>query len=151
MIESLPDRPLSENEVKALVREEGIKHAYGMVIGDFTEKEYGVDVNIGLNADGGLDHDFYLDVIIDTGGTVAVAAYPRPDLPPAEELGVIDDPMEPVIQEEHEWEWIYREPRSTASIHGVVAALKEYRDFSDQEEVWIDAVAYTGVLGFIND
>lgn len=150
-VEGFPDHPLAGDDVKAIERQDGVKHVYGMLIGVVTAEEYGFDVNIGLNAGGSLDHDFYFDLVIDTGTTIAVAAYPRPDLPAADELGPVDDPLVPVTQEEHEWEWIYREPKSATAIGDVAAAFGEYRDFSPEEQGWVDAIAQTGLMDFITD
>lgn len=150
-IESFPDHPLSGDDVKAIGQQDGVEQVYGMLIGDVTTEEYGFDVNIGLNVGDSLDHDFFFDLVIDTGSTIAVAAYPRPDLPAAEELGPVDDPRVPVTQEGGEWAWIYRDPKPETAIADVVAALKGYRDFSSDEQLWVDSLGQSGIIDFITD
>jgi ribosomal protein L1 len=98
-ITSFPNQPLSTDDVAVIAQQERIEQVAGLLVVDLTAEEYGIDMNIGLNVDGGLDHDFYLDLIIATGDTIAVAAYPRPDLPPAEDIGPIDDPLEPITDD----------------------------------------------------
>lgn len=151
MIDSFPDQPLTSDDVKVIVQQERVNHVYGMLTGDITGESHGFDMNIGLNVDGGLDHDFFFDIVIDTGNTVSVVAYPRPELPSAEEAGPVDDPIEVVNQEDYDWELIYQESKAEASIDDVVAALKEYRDFAGQEATWVEGLAQSGVLNFIND
>lgn len=150
VIENLPERPLTSDDVKAIAKQEAIQNVYGMVTGDASEESHGFDINIGLNVDGGLNHDFFFDLVITTGDTVTVVAYPRPMLPSAEEVGAVDDPMEVVNQEKHEWEVIYRKPREETSIEDIVAAFDQFRTFSDQEKVWVEGLAQSGVLEFIN-
>jgi hypothetical protein len=149
-ITSFPDQPLSTDDVTVIAQQERIEQVAGLLVVDVTTEEYGIDMNIGLNVDGGLDHDFYLDLIIATGDTIAVAAYPRPDLPPAEDIGPIDDPLEPITDDAHEWEWIYRGSTAETSTEEVINAVKAYREFAPDEETWVDSVAASGVLGFIN-
>lgn len=75
-ITSFPEHPLSTDDVTVLAQQAGIEQVAGLLVGDVAEEEYGFDMNIGLNVDGGLDHDFYFDLIIATDETIAVAAYP---------------------------------------------------------------------------
>lgn len=149
-IESFPDHPLSGDDVKTIARQDGVEHVYGMLIGNVSHEQYGFDMNVGLNAGASLNHDYYFDLVIDTGTTVAVAAYPRPDLPAAEDIGPVDDPLDPLTQEKHEWEWIYRCPKANTSIEEVVTALKGYRDFPPKEQVWVDSIAQSGPLDFLS-
>jgi hypothetical protein len=148
-ITSFPEHALSTDDITVLAQQAGIEQVAGLLVGDVAEEEYGFDMDIGLNVDGGLDHGFYFDLIIATDEMIAVAAYPRPDLPAAADIGPIDDPLEPITDDAHEWEWIYREATAETSIEDVMNAVKAYREFAPDEETWVDSVAASGVLSCI--
>lgn len=142
-VNAFPDRPLTQDEVKDIVQGDNIERV-GAVLGVLVSPEKGGNhIEIGFDTEGELDaFEYVLDLIIETPSTIGIAAYPKADLPPPEEVP-LDTPILALISVEGgEWEWVYKGKKSETTLDEALTHLNNYRNFSFEEQFWFEFLTW---------